>query len=689
MSNPKISVVLPIYNVENYLEDTLNCLLNQTFIDNMEVLMIDDGSTDDSRYIIERYALDYDNFYAFHKKNEGPALTRNYGIDRAKGEYVHFLDADDTLANDGYEKLYAIATDTHSDIITAPVIRLRRYNIFEGKFYKNSLKKFDDNIYSTKFQDNPELIWDLFITNKLYKREFLNKNDLRHIVGNNAYCDDAPFSLKAYLLADDVSISKDIFYYWRLRENGNPSITQRLTEIKTFYDRLQAIELCLNVVDDIKLNESLSREFYLKFLNHDLYLHFSKFYTYPKEYHLEFIQKAKTILNRIPSEYHNELNSFKKIIYKMVEDEDIKGLVDFSSLESELKENPKIPENFDEKYVKYIDFNKDALDEDLIIRREEICLEDDKLIITVKKSINYLDSAYPHKTIVNLIDDEEEEVLLDEDDSKIIIPVDLIKDRNHMKIRIECIFDSFKKECYLTNGKREVFELDGFDIEIGIGVNNLFLIDIRPTNDLILEIEDVLFEDNVFKFSGFSNNNVSGVYIQNVVTFDKISYTVNSVKEDGNYKINFSIPYDDILSFYVRKWELKVDGPFKIIKLSKKFEFYRHYDFIYMINLRNKVLISFDFYNLIEKASKLKDNVDDVKSKNLKLRNKNLKLSDKNSKLSEKNKKLREKNKKLSEKNKKLTEKNKKLTEKNKKLKNTVNEYKSRKIVKFVDKLKH
>ena len=153
MENPKVSVIIPIYNVEDYLEDTLNNLLNQTFINNMEVIMVDDGSTDNSRYIIEKYALDYDNFHAFHKENEGPSVARNYGLDRAKGEYVHFLDADDSVVDNGYEKLYNIAIENDSDIVTAPVIRLKRYNIFDGKFYKNSLKKFNQNIYSTKFEN--------------------------------------------------------------------------------------------------------------------------------------------------------------------------------------------------------------------------------------------------------------------------------------------------------------------------------------------------------------------------------------------------------------------------------------------------------------------------------------------------------------------------------------------------------
>ena len=82
MNGPKISIIIPIYNVEDYIEETLDSLLNQTIIDDIEVLMIDDGSTDNSRYIIEKYALDYDNFHAFHKENGGQGVARNFGTNK-------------------------------------------------------------------------------------------------------------------------------------------------------------------------------------------------------------------------------------------------------------------------------------------------------------------------------------------------------------------------------------------------------------------------------------------------------------------------------------------------------------------------------------------------------------------------------------------------------------------------------
>lgn len=656
MSKPKISVILPIYNVEDYLEDTLNCLLDQT-LEDIEVLMIDDGSTDNSRYIIEKYALDHDNFHAFHKENGGPALARDFGLDQAKGDYVHFLDADDKITHDGYEKLYDIAVNTGSDIVTAPVIRFRRYNIFDGKFYKKSLKKFDHNIYSTTFNDYPELIWDLFLTNKLYRLDFLKENKLRHVVGNNAYCDDGPFSLKAYIAAQNVSISTDIFYYWRVREKGSPSITQKLSDIETFYDRLQAIELTLDIVENNEIDESLLKEFYLKLFNHDLYLHYSKFHLYDEKYHLELIERGKSILNRIPNEYKQYLNSINKIIYQMVEEGDIQGLVEFSSLDLQLKENPHIPESLDEKYVEYIDFSHDIIDEELAVKKEEIRVEDNNLIIRFKKRLNYLTDDTAHDTIVKLIDSENNEVILNENDCEIHIPIDSIKDKKHMKIKFECISDSFKKECYLTNNKREVFELDGFDIEIGIGINNVFLIDIQPTDDLILEIDNVIFEDNLFKFSGISNKEISEVYIQNVVSFDKISYDVISAKQDNDYKIDFVIPYEDILSHPVRKWELRVSGAFKLIKSNRKFEFYNEHNFVYMINIRNKILISDDIYNSRDKLNDYLNITHDLKISNRDLRKLNRQLKKENKKLNQNNKKLEKKNLKLDEKNKMLENK--------------------------------
>ncbi len=177
MNCPKISVIVPVYNVEEYIEETLNCLVNQTIIDEIEVLMIDDGSTDNSRYIIERFALDYDNFYAFHKENEGVAIARNFGIDISKGRYIKFLDSDDYIPPESCEKLYELAVKNYSDVVTSQFIRFSRYNYWENNLNKNCFKDITNNVDLTNLKNMPSLIWDTLVTNKLYKKEFLIKNN--------------------------------------------------------------------------------------------------------------------------------------------------------------------------------------------------------------------------------------------------------------------------------------------------------------------------------------------------------------------------------------------------------------------------------------------------------------------------------------------------------------------------------
>ena len=176
MIQPKISVIIPVYNTGDYLEETLMSLLNQTMIDDIEVLMIDDGSTDDSRYIIEKYALDYDNFHAYHKENEGQGVARNYALKFAKGEYIHFFDSDDYLPPNAYETLYGHALKNRDDMVIFNVSYFSFYNNWENLLFKNCYNKLSENIYSTRLTDYLDMLWDTITCNKLYKKEFLEKN---------------------------------------------------------------------------------------------------------------------------------------------------------------------------------------------------------------------------------------------------------------------------------------------------------------------------------------------------------------------------------------------------------------------------------------------------------------------------------------------------------------------------------
>lgn len=111
---PLISVIVPVFNVEKYLDRCIKSILNQTYT-NIEILMIDDGSTDNSRCICENYAREYKNVYVYHQKNQGLASARNSGLDKCHGIYIGFVDSDDYIADDMYEYLYKILNDNNAD----------------------------------------------------------------------------------------------------------------------------------------------------------------------------------------------------------------------------------------------------------------------------------------------------------------------------------------------------------------------------------------------------------------------------------------------------------------------------------------------------------------------------------------------------------------------------------------------
>ena len=668
MNCPKISVIIPIYNVEDYLEETLNSLLNQTIIDDIEVLMVDDGSTDDSRYIIEKYALDYDNFYAFHKENEGLPFTRNFGIEHANGEYIHFFDSDDVIVKDGYEKLYNLAIKNDSDIVTSDFTKFSRYNSWKDILSKRAFKNIDCNIDSTTLNEHPELVWDAITTNKLYKREFLNKFNIRFPNKRIVY-EDNPFSLQAYILADKISISHEIFYFWRMRFRKNTSITQKGSNIQNFLDRVEIVELMEQILDENQVDDSIRNASYEKWLNHDYFLFLKKFYIFSDDYSYELLKKINNILKIIPKEIRNELNSFKKIIYKMVENSDIDGLNYISSLNNELMENPHVPPKLNNQYIDCIDFINDAEGEELIVKSQEIVESDgENIYVKFTESINYLDSNHPHESKAYLINSRNNEYSLDIQDNTIMIPINIIKNKGHIRIKIEYIVDEFSKKTYLQNTKRQIINCEGFDIEIGIESNRIFCIDTRLTNDNEIKINTLTFESGMLHFEGTSDEKINEIYLVNVVTFKRLYYPVESINEEGTFIIKFSIPHKDFLKYPIDKWEIRAAKLFKSIRLPRRFEFYTQFNKIRIINARNKILIENDLY---DKFDKLYENYEEIYQLKNTIRD------------------WKRENKKLKKQNKKLMEKNKRLEDKNEWLGEIIDEYKSRFVVRSTDKVKN
>lgn len=659
MNSPKISVIIPIYNVEDYLEETLNSLLNQTIIDDMEVLMIDDGSTDNSRYIIEKYALDYDNFHAFHRENGGQGTARNYGLKHAKGEYIHFLDSDDLIVPDGYEKLYDVVSQGDYDFVVGNVYRFNRYNCREDTLFKKSFNGLKDNAIFTSINDHPPLVWDSITCNKLYKREFLIENDIKFL-DKKIFFEDILFSIVSYLKFNSFIFSDEYFYYWRYRDNKSSVTQQNNKNLKNFKDRLEITRLIQNLVKEYELTDSTLNALYEKWLVHDLRMYIKKIDTYPSESIEGLLDEILDLFSVIPTEIKENLNSYSKIVYRMIENRDIDSLLYFAPLEFELKKDPDMNLDLSDEYLSLIDFKHDSLDEGLIVKKVGMDYDEENIIIDFEAKIYYLSSKHPYKIDAILIDENDDEYTLEISNDQIILPFDLIKGKSSLRIKMKCCYDSHCKESYLVNTKRESIIFDNFDFEFGLGINKVLIINVREIKDELIDIEKISFEDDSFILEGKSDSKFESVTIENVITFERIKYPVAF----NGQNFSFEIPYSDIVSSQIKKWELK--SPY-LMRVPNRITFFQQYHEIYFANTRNKILISDDVYDSMGRLFKINNELIAAKKDIRELNRENSKLTRKIDRLTKANSRLKNQNERLNQ---------------------TVEEFKSRKVVKAADKVK-
>lgn len=219
----KVSIIIPVYNVEKYLSQCLDSVINQTYKD-IEIICVDDGSTDNSLKILKEYAQKDSRICIICKQNEGlgAASARNMGLDMAKGKYVSILDSDDFFERDMIEKAVSRAENTDADIV-----------VFDGYDFDHKIGKcirtnklLNQNVIPDKevfsYLDCPDKIYQLsqgMAWNKLYRRDFLEKHNLRF--QRIKYTDDAYFTFSGMVLAERIAVLKENLCYYRINTGTN------------------------------------------------------------------------------------------------------------------------------------------------------------------------------------------------------------------------------------------------------------------------------------------------------------------------------------------------------------------------------------------------------------------------------------------------------------------------------------
>ena len=243
----KLSIVVAVYNLEDYLPRCLDALVNQTLKD-IEILCVDDGSTDSAPKIVDDYAKRYPELVkAFHKENGGEFTTRNYGLERATGEYVTFVDTDDYVESTWAEKLYNAASENNADMA---VCAFERIDTNTNKVVATNMTKFGNCVKTVDPKDDFLAFINPAPWNKIYKLDKVK--DLRFL--NFRGFNDTVFLASSYAKIKKIAFIPDVLYHYYLRYDSQiHSVNEQdVKNFKKYLLELKELYIKENKYDEMK-----------------------------------------------------------------------------------------------------------------------------------------------------------------------------------------------------------------------------------------------------------------------------------------------------------------------------------------------------------------------------------------------------------------------------------------------------
>lgn len=293
----KVSLIVPIYNSSKYLKKCLDSLVNQTLKD-IEIILINDGSTDDSEKLIKNYEDKRIKYIL--KKNEGIGKTRNRGIKEATGNFIAFVDSDDYLDPHFCEYMYNKAVNDKCDLVICDFYE-DRGNLQEIKF---------NDFHDTTLDEMPSLINNINLgpCNKIYSLELLKKNSI--YFEENLKYEDAPFVVKAVKYANKIGKINDYLTYYVIHERSETT-----TRDERIFDILEICKIIMHELDEKKYNTCLTNLIVMILLDYCTQQRYVKSVKLRKK----FINEAFDLLNNLDKnwrscDYVKNLNQLSKII---------------------------------------------------------------------------------------------------------------------------------------------------------------------------------------------------------------------------------------------------------------------------------------------------------------------------------------------------------------------------------------
>jgi len=254
---PLLSVIVPVYNVEEYLDECLDSIRNQDY-SHIEIVVVDDGSPDGSFAIAERHARLDKRIKLIRQANGGLSVARNTGFAASSGEYLTFVDSDDMLSRRGLAEAMRVLLETGSDIAIAPYSRIRGESFAKPAPWIRELHASEHR--KTTLVERPDMMVNALALSKVFRRSSWESANLSFIPG--LIYEDQPFTAQAFMAAGSIDILTTPLYHWRVREN---SLSQGHATAGNLWLRLNSANLTLGILEPLpRVREERAMQ-YLKY----------------------------------------------------------------------------------------------------------------------------------------------------------------------------------------------------------------------------------------------------------------------------------------------------------------------------------------------------------------------------------------------------------------------------------------
>lgn len=297
----KISIIIPIYNVEQYLKECIDSVINQTY-NNLEIILVDDGSTDNSNKICDDYQKKDDRIVVIHKKNGGLASARNEGIKKSTGEYLFFIDSDDFIELNTIEELYKVSDNGKKDLVMC--------NYY--KYYEDSKKEISIVPFYDEKNQKSIITAMPTATCKLIKHKIFIQNELKFLEGK--YYEDNAIMPYVLSLTKNYAYNQKPLYYYRQRSG---SILNKSHYDKKWEDIFDVLEYLKVLFENSSTYNEFKEELEYIYVEYLLHAASLKFYKYDEGKHN--IKRIKKIMkSNFPNWRNNRYYKKENIKYKIV-----------------------------------------------------------------------------------------------------------------------------------------------------------------------------------------------------------------------------------------------------------------------------------------------------------------------------------------------------------------------------------